>query len=817
MKSKVNALMILALCGLLAGCNTAKYGTINEGDTPYSQLVGRTTKLSYDTLAVSGIGSLNYLKSSEAADAGHFANFVDGLVTHNEFGILVLNLAESAEHSTDYKEFVFKLRSDKHIVWSNYNGKPYKYNGQVQYVKASDFVASAKAVSTYSTGSNTFYLLRDFVSGTLEYYLYTRILDGKAKGNKQFTNLKTNDQMANWIQTQIQTTYPNVYTAGGYDSVALKGTDIPKIASGERFGVQADDATGKVTYHLLNSSMYFPTMLTYSPYLPVNQHFLDEKGAAFGTAKRDSILYNGPFVLNKMDETKIIYKKNAEYMQREDLQGFQKPRVDTVKINLVKANIDNTYIRNQFENGNIDGFSLDPSDTQGWKKYVTGPNGEGTKENPYNGLVNSRLLDTIGSCYGTNIVMERTKNSSTKKSYSTKSTKVDSTKPEQFDSVANAEQALRLEDVRKAIMASFDYSEYYSRRDNGQRDTDLAKQNLVHTYVPKNFVYDDNGQEYTEYYYAQALADKRGITLQEAQAEIEVGQYDTRQATDEEVAAAVDKALAAIDAYNHSSLIGTTKEGDASVKYEEIKFPITIEYYSTWFDQESALYDGAMIDQMNRRLNKLENVATDDSTLPYFRVVPTDLVDSSNYEDVSGSNGGHAAFDFAAVQWGWGADYGDPLTYMNTYTKEGDWSGVFDYIGYEFVPNITVEGGVVQEPKDLLKDYTDLVKVGSTYNENLTDRYSTFAEAECMLIEDLAIYMPQVNYGQGWSLSVSKSAGYEMPTANYGLSSDRLTGMWILKDPLTRVERTEIREAYEAAKAAYKASHPAIDIYGDED
>ncbi len=572
MKSKVNALMILALCGMLAGCNATKYGTIGEGDTPYSQLVGRTSKLSYDTLAVSGIGSLNYLSSSEAADAGHFANFIDGLVTHNEFGILVLNLAESATHDADYKEFTFKLRSDKHIVWSNYKGKPYKYNGQVQYVKASDFVSGAKAVSTFSTGSNTFYLVRDFVSGAAEYYLYTRILDGKAKGNKQFTNLKTNDQMANWIQTQLSTdaNYRTAYTAGGYEGNPLKGSDIPNIANGSRFGVQADDEAGTVKYTLLNSSMYFPTMLTYSPYLPVNQHFLDEKGSAFGVAKVDSILYNGPFVLSKMDETKIIYTKNSEYVQREALQGFQKPRVDTVKINLVKANIDATYIRNQFENGRIDGFSLDPTDTVGWKKYVTGADGSGDKENPVNGLVNSRLLDTIGSCYGTNIVMERTKNATSKKSYSNSSTAT---------SVANTEKALRLEDVRKAIMASFDYTEYYSRKNPDGNNPDLATQNLVHTYVPKNFVYDDNGEEYTDYYYAQALATKRGITLEQARAQIEVGQYATRELSDEAVAEYVDKALAAVSAYNVSAV--AAQEG-----YGQISLPIIVEYYSTWFGHD---------------------------------------------------------------------------------------------------------------------------------------------------------------------------------------------------------------------------------------
>ena len=139
--------MILAMCGMLVGCNS-KYGKVSG--SPYDMLNGRTCKKTYETLTTSGIGTLNYLVTSEAADANHFANFVDGLVTHNEFGVLELNLAESAEHNADYTEFTFKLRSDKNLVWLTYKGKQYKYNGQTQYVKASDFLASAKAVLTYS-------------------------------------------------------------------------------------------------------------------------------------------------------------------------------------------------------------------------------------------------------------------------------------------------------------------------------------------------------------------------------------------------------------------------------------------------------------------------------------------------------------------------------------------------------------------------------------------------------------------------------------------------------------------------------------------
>ena len=122
---------------------------------------------------------------------------------------------------------------------------------------------------------------------------------------------------------------------------------------------------------------------------------------------------------------------------------------------------------------------------------------------------------------------------------------------------------------------------------------------------------------------------------------------------------------------------------------------------------------------------------------------------------------------------------------------------------------------LIKETKELLEEYTELVRKGAKENKNLTTRYTYFAQAEVMLIKDLAIYMPQTNGGQGWALSISKTAGYETPQANYGISNDRLTGLWVLKDPLTRDERTILREQFEANKSAYVKEHGTMNIYGE--
>ena len=813
MNKKVNSLMILTLVGLLVACGGKKQ---NDGivvtDSPYAQLNGKKAKKVYNTLTTTGINSLNYLQSSAQANAQHFANFVDGLLTHNEFGVLELNLAESASHNDDYTSFSFKVRDDEALSWVYYNGKKYTHDKQEQKVVAKDFVTGAKHVCTYKTGSDTAYLITDFVRGAAEYYYYTKILDGIANGSATFTKLKTDAQKAKWINDQMASEKENIVKLDAY--TPLTADDISKIANGSRFGVVADEATNTVTYNLYSGAFYFPTLLTYSCYLPVNEYFLNEKGSSFGTSSPDSILYCGPYRIDSMDETTIIYKRNDTYAQRKDIKGFMQARAETIKYNIIKSEIDASYTRLQFESNNIDGFGLSMSDTEGWEKYVTGPDGSGTLQDPYNANVNSRLLDTIGSMYGCNLVLERSSSDIAITSYSSYG---------KASTVKNTEKALRLEAVRAAIMGAFDYPTYYSRNADGDPDSVFASQYLVNTYVPKKFVYDDNGNEYVDKYYTEEFARQKGIAIgNEASGQgsydkegnwvpqdgsaadyLRTGQFTERNKSNAEVAELVDKAIEAVNLYN------------AKYPTNKINLPIQVEYYSMWdADKETKSYDTLMINSMNKRLNKLnEAPAADFSNCPYFKVVPTDKVDSSNYNAVSGSSSGAACYDFSPVLWGWGADYGDPLTFLATYKKGGDWKSIFAWIANERVDNYRVVNGVLQEPVDLLAEYSALVDEGASKTENLSERYTYFAQAEYKLINELHFYEPQVNYGQGWSLSVSKAAGYEVPTSNYGLSDERFTGMWVLEEPLTRKERNELRDAYNAAKKAYTASHDAYNIY----
>lgn len=793
-KFNAKSLMILSLAGLLAACNGGSGSTFVIGNDVGYGLAGRTAKKTYNALIGAALGDLNYMTTAESASATHFANFVDGLLLHNEFGVLEKNLATKVVSNADSSEFTFTVRDN--VPWVKHDGTQYSatINGKSvkQYVQPEDWVTTAKAVCTYNNQSSLQYLIGNFVFGAQEYYHYTFVqYKAEVENDRKYISIFNDPtKLAKELNTLIKTNAPTVWAQQYADGDnPIEPSMIEAIKNGSRFGVKADAEKRTVTYTLNLKASFFPTLFTYSCYLPVNQYFLKEVGfSKFGKSK-ETLLYNGPYLLGHNDEKEINYKKNPTYWN-EDIFVL-----DEVHYAIPATDIGYSYTREEFEAGRIDGFSVSSNDSVGWAAYITGPDGSGTMEKPYDGRVNSRLLDTIGNMYGSNIVMSRGKNGS--KSYYTGGT---------ADTLKNTERALSLTDVRKAVMAALPYEEYFKRY--GAEEIQQTQQ-LVHTYVPKGFVINDDGKDYVEDNYLEVYAEAKGIekgsfdtpfdpNLPESERTAAwynyPGQYTSRIIDQAGMNELLDNVETAISLYNDDP------------NHTDITLPINIEYFSVWdADPESKTKDTEVIRLMNERLNR------GTSTTSLFKVVPTDKINSGNYESASREG----AFDYAAVQWGWGADYGDPLTFMNTYRKgNGDWKDIFPFIGDEYTANFTVENGELVE-SDLLEEYTELVDAGAAETDDINARFNYFAQAEYLLINELSFYKPQVNNGQGWAVSVSLAAGYYMPSASFGLANDRLTGMYVLTmdNMLDGDARNAAREAQEAAKAAYVAEHGSINIY----
>lgn len=803
--NKSKSLMIFALTALLASCR-GSYNTFTTPSTAKYGMAGRKARREYRALIASSTSNLNYLETQEAQDAQHFANFIDGLLIHDEFGVLRKNLATKVTHNENFTKFTFEVRPG--VKWVDYNGNQYAHTidgrSVLQYVSAEDWVTTAKAILNSANASSLKYLIANFVVGAEEYYQYTVIQNGIANGVTYYSKMDGRpDRQANEINKKIKEENPNVWNAH-YKTNPVTADDIDGIKNGTRLGIQASNVTGEgggtLVYQTYSQASWFPTLFTYSCYLPTNQYFLKEQGFSnFGT-KKENLLYCGPYLLNFTDENNIVYVKNKTYWNPSIIH------LDKISYYVLPSSSSTNYSRDQFEKDIIDGFAVATSDKEGWKKYISGPKGEGDMYNPYDPRVNAKMSNTIGNMYGSNIVLDRDKNNCLT-SYSSNGTAA---------SVKNTARAFAIKEVRQAVMASLDYPTYnqrYGTSEDAEQNELLQNQYMVHTYVPKGFVIDDNGDDYVTHHLYNVYSEKTGMPVGDVESdspaegtvayELKTGQYATRQKSKEEVWGYVEKAQKAIELYNAQA-----------EESEKISYPINVEYFSLWFDEETKSYDNPTILEMNLRLN---NLSVAQETYPIFNVVPTDKINASNYETASRSG----CWDYAPVQWGWGADYGDPLSFMNTYVKGGDWGDVFPFVKMDSDPVVNYyldDSGSLVKDDDILDEYTQLVQEGAAIVDDTNARFDKFAEAEYMLLEELCFYEPQVNYGQGWSVSISRAAGYENPTSSYGLSNDRLTGMYVLENVLTREERINIRDAQSKAKeeelARLKAEGKgAVDIY----
>ena len=790
-KVTIRSLMILSLALVMAACGsttkTFKIPSTVKNDA-YG-LTGRAARYVYNGLTGTAIKNLNYMETAEQANAQYFANFVDGLLTHNEYGVLEKNLAEKVTHNDDFTEFTFTVRDG--VKWQTYDGAQYvaTVNGVAtpQFVTAEDWFTTVKQVCTFANGSDLFYLITNFVRGTADYLAYTYVLQTKIKeGTYGPTDYKKiAKDMNNFLKDpQNSCSIPWALEHGNGDNPVTQ-EDVAAIASGSKIGVTFDNEKRTVTYSLFQKASYFPTLFTYSTYLPTNKYFIGDKSigfANFGNAA-DKILYNGPYLLKTSTETEIKMVANPDYFNKENTIV-----VGEVNYKVLTSAVKDSYTRQEFEAGRIDGFSISYKDGEGWKKYIEGKDGKGTYEDPASEYVNARLTETIGNCYNTNINMDRVA-SGQATSYSSFTT---------ADDVANTARALSIDDVRQAIINSPDWEVFY---DENYSDLypDFRQQYKTWSYVPRNFVLDDDGNDYVEHHFFQEILEhnpEKFSSLDEVIETYKNGDVSAENLTNDEVRALALKAKAAIEKYNETA---ATK----------ITFPVKIEMYATGdadTEGDTKEHETNIINNINMRLNGL--ASPEDASAANcqdFYVVPTDQIEDSTTADTA-SHGGN--FDFAPVLWGWGADYGDPLTYMNTYVHGGDWASIFAFIGQEEVKsyrsNRNAAGEITGlEEYNLLEEYGDIVAAGGAETDDINKRFDYFAEAEYKLIYELGIIKPQVNYGQGWSLSVSRSAGYQVPTANYGIASERFVGLYVLDKVMSRTDRKNARAKQDEMKAAY--------------
>lgn len=757
------ASMILAACGGGTTSSSSTSSTSSGGSSSsseeqsislidgfgYDSLSGRTRKATYSSYISYLPSSLNTAVTMQAENGEHIANFVDGLMENDRFGNLVPALASSYSMAEDGTSWTFNLKSG--VKWMTSAGTQYKD----KVVSPEDFVTAARYACNFETGAEAYYLYTMIIEGANELWLATAARFAYRAAGLSGDNLIT--QIGNYLKERAQSGIaglnedPNVYNNSAY---------INSILNYEKLGIVTTESS--ITYNLIQPAEYFASMLTYTPFLPINQEFISEVGLNNFGSDKTKLLYCGGYIIDEWQAlgTRITYSVNPEYWDRDTIKTTR------IILNKLPENVGNSFARQEYESGKIDGFGVSSMDEAGWRQYVTGPNGTGTLRNPYSEEAFSNLGEGDKSTFMFYLNQDRKTDSSGM--YNSMLTR---------DDVSNANKALRYSYFRKAVLSSLDVPTYNYR--NGTTE-ETRNQYTVNTYTPRYFVYDDQGKDYYDYY-IEEYAEYHNMSVEDANRKLEPMQSSGMKLSVEESQQLIKDAIAQL------------KIDDPSITY-----PIQLEYVGLYFDDDSREYDRAFIEGTNEALNGcvmdrdyqinegLPVCPNGGNNVDVKIVNNTKVTQSNTYLDMSDRRA------FTLFISGWGPDYADPLTFANTVTLGGD---LADHFG------ITTESALSDETEAKFETYGQMVKEANLVFGDKATRFEKFAEAEVYMMEELGLLRPLYQVGQGYSVTISKIIPYRTSRASYGLSNYKYKGLEVLTTVLTAAERATLKAEWERQRA----------------
>lgn len=130
-------------------------------------------------------------------------------------------------------------------------------------------------------------------------------------------------------------------------------------ASVDDIGIHAEGNT--LTVELESAEAYFPRMLAFSPYTPVNQEYVESQNGAFGT---DVVIGSGPYYVESWShDDVVVLKKNPYYWDVENTE------FDTINVYVIgDANTaTNMFLSNELDAVDITGTQVPSVEAAGYQ------------------------------------------------------------------------------------------------------------------------------------------------------------------------------------------------------------------------------------------------------------------------------------------------------------------------------------------------------------------------------------------------------------------------------------------------------------------
>lgn len=420
-----------------------------------------------------------------------------------------------------------------------------------------------------------------------------------------------------------------------------------KAVTFDKVGVKAD-GDYKVVYTLTEPKSYFLTMLGYNVFAPLCRSFYESQGGKFGSEfnasdtaykygkTQDNIAYCGPYVVTtNTAKSEIVFTKNDSYWNKANINLDK----ITWKYNDGK---DTLKAYNDTKSGTLDGASLNAASVAQAKTYKVG---EKTYFDEYH-----YVTATDATAFGTFVNINRTAYANAQDG------KLQTAK----DSAEQARTKAALSNVhfRRALAMALDRTSYNAQTVGAE----LASVSLINSFTPGNFVsltedvtVSINGKDTTfkkgTYYgaimQAQIDADEVKIKVWDPTADEGAGSsagfdgwYNAKNAMEE-----LKLAMAELKKQ------GVDLEKDGPIHLDLPAFISSQIYYNRAFSYKKSLENA---------LGKYVTVDLAGAT------TSGDWYNAGYYTDY----GYQANYDLYDVS-GWGPDFGDPSSYLDTLTEGG--------------------------------------------------------------------------------------------------------------------------------------------------
>lgn len=476
---------------------------------------------------------------------------------------------------------------------------------------------------------------------------------------------------------------------------------------------------------------FFDTLLTYNAYYPINGEFVAAKGKDWGKPEKNGILYNGGYILSNFTSKSVIeYDVNPYYWDKANLT------IQKVKMVYYDGK-DPDSLFNNFDNGT---YVSAPVYTDNEALFARA-------QAKYKDYIYRSKQDSTTFMYTFNF--DRNIWNSPADPTKGKSPKSDKAKEDTKAAILNR-------NFRKAIFFGIDRPAILAQR-NGEVNKFA---NLRNTWTAPDLGIDKAGKDYVKY-------------VEDA--------MKARNPADFPASFKVDDAQ---DPYhNPTKAKAYMAKAKAELTAKGVKFPIELD---TATDVSNT--KGYKMDQSLKA--GLESIFGTDTLKINIVEMDSDTADASTY---FAETGAQSNFDIGNYT-GWGPDYGDPYTFLQT--LEPVVGAMLQFLGLDYVDEGSDKAAATAVG---LYEYARKVEAGNAVYNDIAKRLKLFAEAEAQILDD-GIVLPWMS--RGGTFVVSRVVPYTAPYTAYGADDYKIKGMVIGDKVVSVAEREKAKAQWEKDRAA---------------